>query len=268
MNAVRQLLQDPRTERFILVLIIINAIILGLETSPSVMAAIGPVLVWADRIILAVFVVELVARLAVNRLAFFRDPWSVFDFIVVAIALIPATGSLSVLRALRVLRVLRLITAVPALQRVVSGVVVALPGMGAITLLLVLIFYVFAVMATKLFGQTHPDLFGSLGATAYTLFQIMTFDDWSGGVVKPLSGQYPYAIAFFLIFILLSTFMALNLFIGVIVNALDTETDEDAPKLTHPAHSEENILAELKALRAEIGELKERVGAAKRSTKT
>lgn len=255
LNLLRRLLADPRTERVILALIVINAIILGLETSPTVMSAVGPALIWADRIILGVFVVELVARLAVNRLAFFKDPWSVFDFLVVAIALVPATGSLSVLRALRVLRVLRLITAVPALQRVVGGVVTALPGMGAITLLLVLIFYVFAVMATKLFGQTHPDLFGSLGATAYTLFQIMTFDDWSGGVVKPLSEQYPYAIAFFLAFILLSTFMALNLFIGVIVNALDTETPEDAPKL-HDREQEDRILAEIKALREELAELK------------
>jgi voltage-gated sodium channel len=215
MTMLEQLLKHPRTDRVILTLIIINAITLGLETSASATAAFGPVLFAIDRIVLAVFVLEIAARLVVDRLAFFRDPWSVFDLAVVGIALVPATGSLSVLRALRVMRVLRLITAIPSLRRVVGGLVGALPGMGSITLLLALILYVFAVMATKLFGQTNPEQFGSLGATAYTLFQVMTFDDWSGGVVKPLSEHHPYAIGFFLVFILLSTFMALNLFIGV-----------------------------------------------------
>ncbi len=253
---LERLLQDPRTERMILTLIIINAITLGLETSPTAMAAVGPMLIAIDRVVLAVFVLELAARLVVHRLAFFRDPWSVFDLAVVGIALVPATGSLSVLRALRVLRVLRLITAVPSLQRVVGGLVSALPGMGSITLLLALILYVFAVMATKLFGQTHPEQFGSLGATAYSLFQVMTFDDWSGGIVKPLAEQHPYAIAFFLVFILLSTFMALNLFIGVIVNAIDAETAEDAPKLTHPPGVDERLISEISALRLEIADLK------------
>jgi voltage-gated sodium channel len=253
---LERLLKDPRTECVILTLIIVNAITLGLETSPSAMATMGPLLIAIDRVVLAVFVLELAARLIVHRLSFFRDPWSVFDLAVVGIALIPATGSLSVLRALRVLRVLRLITAVPSLQRVVGGLVSALPGMGSIMLLLALVLYVFAVMATKLFGQTNPEQFGSLGATAYTLFQIMTFDDWSGGIVKPLSEHHPYAIAFFLIFILLSTFMALNLFIGVIVNAIDAEMAQDAPKLTHPAGTDERLLAEISALRAEIADLK------------
>jgi len=256
---LERLLKDPRTERVILTLIIVNAITLGLETSRSAMAAFGPVLIAVDRIVLAVFVLELAARLVVHRLSFFRDPWSVFDLAVVGIALVPATGALSVLRALRVLR---LITAVPSLQRVVGGLVSALPGMGSIILLLALIFYVFAVMATKLFAQTNPEQFGSLGATAYSLFQVMTFDDWSGGIVKPLAEQHPYAVVFFLVFILLSTFMALNLFIGVIVSAIDAETAEDAPKLTHASGIDERVIAELSALRVEIAELRKQASRA------
>jgi voltage-gated sodium channel len=244
------ILAHPLTDRVVMTLIVVNAITLGLETSPSVMAAIGPVLVAVDQAILAIFVVELLARMAVHRLAFFRDPWSLFDFFVVAIALVPATGSLSVLRALRVLRLLRLITAVPALKRVVGGLVAAIPGMGSIMLLLALIFYVFAVMGTKMFGGTNPEQFGTLGATAYTLFQVMTFDDWSGGVVKPLMESHPYAIAFFLAFILLSTFMALNLFIGVIVGALDGEK----PAEPDPAYAT-RLIEEMQALRAEVAAL-------------
>jgi voltage-gated sodium channel len=252
MTTVDRLLTNPVTERVILALIILNAITLGLETSPAVMEKAGPLLHALDRAILSVFVIELLVRIAVHRLRFFRDPWSLFDLAVVGIALVPATGPLSVLRALRILRVLRLITVVPSLRRVVGGLVRAMPGMGSILLLLCLIFYVFSVMGAKLFGGTHPDLFGGLGQTAYTLFQVMTFDDWSAGVVKPLMAEHPYAWAFFIVFILVSTFMALNLFIGVVVGALDAETAADAPKLTHPAGSEERVLEELTALREEI----------------
>ena len=177
----------------------------------------------------------------------------------VGIALVPATGSLSVLRALRILRVLRLVTAIPSLKRVVGGLVAALPGMGSILLLLLLVFYVFSVMGAKLFGGTNPDLFGTLAASAYTLFQVMTFDDWSAGVVKPVMEHHAHAWLFFMVFIVLSTFTALNLFIGVVVSALDEETAADAPKLTHPADRDARILSELAALRSEVGALRERL---------
>ncbi|WP_262423220.1 ion transporter [Brevundimonas denitrificans] len=157
MQSLRALLASRRTEQVITALIVLNAIILGLETSPAVMAGWGNWLLWADRILLTVFVIEIGARLVVHRLAFFRDPWSLFDFVVVGVALVPATGAFSVLRALRVLRVLRLITVAPSLKRVVSALISALPGMGAIVMLLALVFYVSAVMATMLFGESFPN---------------------------------------------------------------------------------------------------------------
>ncbi len=166
MDWLSTIVEDPRTERVIMSLIIVNAVILGLETSKTVMASFGPLLELLDHLILAVFVVEIAARILVHRVAFFRDPWSVFDFLVVGIALVPATETFTVLRALRILRVLRLITAVPTLKRVVAGLLAALPGMGSIVLLIGLIYYVFGVMATKLFGETNPDLFGTLGERA------------------------------------------------------------------------------------------------------
>jgi voltage-gated sodium channel len=257
MSTLARILRDPRTEHVVLGLIIFNAVTLGLETFPSVMSQYGGVLHALDRAVLAVFVVELAARMLVFRAAFFRDPWSLFDLFVVGIALVPATGAFSVLRALRILRVLRLITVVPSLRRVVGGLIIALPGMGSILLLLLLVFYVFSVMAAKLFGPSNPELFGDLGTAAYTLFQVMTFDDWSAGVVKPLMAEHPYAAVFFIVFILLSTFMVLNLFIGVVVSALDEETAADAPKLTHPADRDERLLQELAALRTEVRALRE-----------
>tara|TARA_R100000149_G_scaffold66486_1_gene46300 strand:+ start:16855 stop:17685 length:831 start_codon:yes stop_codon:yes gene_type:complete len=260
---------SPRTERFILALIILNAITLGLETSSWVMDRIGPVLLVLDKIVLAIFVVEVVARIAVHRLAFFKDPWSLFDFGVVAIALVPAAGPFSVLRALRILRVLRMITIVPSLKRVVGALISALPGMGSIVLLMGLIFYVASVMATKLFGADFPQWFGSIPASAYSLFQIMTLESWSMGIVRPVMEVHPYAWMFFVPFILCTTFTMLNLFIGIVVNAMQAEHEEEAKAERHKleedlrlaseerqkAHAED--VADMAALRGELAELRQ-----------
>lgn len=257
---LRNLLADPRTERAVMTLIIVNAIILGLETSPPVMARFGPTLELVDHIILGIFVIELSARILVHRLAFFRDPWSLFDFIVVAIALVPASETLSVLRALRVLRVLRLITAVPALRRVVEGLLAALPGMGSIALLIGLIYYVFAVMATKMYGPDFPALFGSLGDSLFTLFTVMTLEGWVEGVVKPIMEKFPHAWIFFIIFIVFTTFMVLNLFIGVVVNAMQAEAEkafetERAAERVMMHEETAPVLAEVRRLRDEVAAL-------------
>jgi voltage-gated sodium channel len=222
------------------------------------MSRVGPLLETVDHIILAIFVAELLARIVVHRLAFFRDPWSLFDLAVVGIALVPATESLSALRALRILRVLRLVTVVPSLRRVVAGLIGAMPGMGAIGLLLVIVYYVFAVIATKLFGGTNPELFGTIGNSLYTLFQAMTFDDWSNGIVKPLvEREHQFASLFVITFMVVSAFMVLNLFIGVVVTALDEVTSPGQPKVTHPAGSEERTSAQIEALAAEVRALRQ-----------
>ena len=143
-------------ERFIVTLIIVNAVILGLETDAGIMATFGHILLALDTLILGLFVIEIALRIIAFGWRFFTQPWSLFDFFVVGIALLPATGPLTVLRALRILRVLRLISVVPSLRRVVGGLVAALPGMGSIIGLLLLTFYIFAVMATKRAGSAQP----------------------------------------------------------------------------------------------------------------
>ena len=254
-----RLLAHPRTERFILALILLNAVTLGLETDASVMARYGDLLHIVDRSILVVFVLELLAKMWVQRLRFVRDPWNLFDFAVVAIALVPASGPLTVLRALRVLRVLRLITILPSLKRVVGALLGALPGMGSIVLLLGLIFYVGAVMATKLFGGAFPEWFGSIGASLYTLFQVMTLESWSMGIVRPVMEVYPLAWLYFVPFILATSFTALNLFIGVVVNAMQSEIQADREEAVEHAveRAEEPLLAEVRALRDEVLALRE-----------
>ncbi|WP_317208280.1 ion transporter [Rhizobium halophilum] len=210
-------------EQVIITIIVVNAVVLGLMTYPGMMSLYGPALHLLDMAILAIFVAELVLRIYAFGLRFFRDPWSLFDFAVVAIAVIPATGPFQVLRALRILRVLRLVSTMPALRRVVGGLVSALPGMSSILVLMAMLFYVSAVMATNLFGQSFPDWFGSLTSSLYTLFQVMTLESWSMGIVRPVMEVYPQAWAFFVPFILLSTYAVLNLFIGVIVSAMQED---------------------------------------------
>jgi len=257
---LERIVLDRRTEYAIIALIVVNAVVLGLETSPAAMAAYGDVLQVLDQAILAVFVVEIGARIIVRRGAFFRDPWSIFDFVVVGIALVPATTTFSVLRALRVLRVLRLITTIPSLQRVVGGLIAALPGMGSVVVLLGLLFYVFAVMATKLFGDRFPEWFGTIGASAYSLFQIMTLESWSMGIVRPVMAVYPYAWAFFVPFIVVTTFAVLNLFIGIVVNAMQAEHEKAAAEERDMIHDEtEHLVNEVKALRVEIAALRDHI---------
>jgi len=219
-----------------------------------------------DQAILAVFVLEIAARLYVNRQAFWRDPWSVFDFIVVAIALVPAAGSFAVLRALRVLRVLRLLSMVPSMRKVVGALLSAIPGLASIALVLLILYYVFAVIATNLFAADYPGWFGSIGHSLYTLFQIMTLESWSMGIARPVMEQFPYAWAFFVPFILVATFTMLNLFIAIIVNAMqsfsESEHQETVQALQQTReHIESDLHAELRGLREEIAELKQMLGA-------
>ena len=254
---IARFLARRETEAAITGLIVVNAITLGLETFPAVMDRVGSGLQLLDRVFVAIFAAEIALRLWVHRLSFFRDPWNVFDFVVVGIALVPSTGPFSVLRALRVLRVLRLISTVPSLRRVVGALVEALPGMGSIIVLMGLVFYVFSVMAAKLFGAAFPEWFGGLGASAYSLFQIMTLESWSMGIVRPVMEEFPWAWAFFVPFILSTTFVVLNLFIGIIVSAMQAEHDEMATEEREGLKADNvEILNELRALRREVRELR------------
>ena len=217
---------------FILVVILVNAVVLGMETSDRLMATAGPLLLAIDTVCLAIFVVEIVLKLVAHGLHFFRRGWNLFDFVIVGIALVPSGEGLSVLRALRVLRVLRIISMAPTLRRVVQGFVSALPGMGSVFLLMGMIFYIGAVMATKLFGDSHPDWFGTIGDSAYTLFQIMTLESWSMGIVRPVMDSHPYAWAFFVPFIMITTFAVVNLLVGLIVNSMQDAHAQEANAAT------------------------------------
>ncbi|MBN8198193.1 ion transporter [Thalassospira povalilytica] len=256
MDALRRIVESSRFKNFITIVIAVNAVILGFETSETVMAKAGTVLHVLDQIAVAIFVVELLMKLAVYRLAFFKRAWNVFDFTIVAITLLPAGQGISVLRALRILRAFRLISTVPSMRKVVEALMRAIPGMVSVLTLLSLVFYVSAVMATKLFGQGFPDWFGTIGASLYSLFQIMTLESWSMGIVRPVMESYPLAWLFFVPFILVTTFAVLNLFIAIVVDAMSTHVDVEENKTRDEIEFDhQEIMQELRALRQEMSKL-------------
>jgi voltage-gated sodium channel len=198
--------------------------------------------------------VELVLKLVVYRAGFFRSGWNIFDVVVVGIALVPGQGVLSVLRTLRVLRVLRLLTVVPSLRKVVAAFIHSIPGLGAVVLVMAIFFYAAAVMATGFFGSAFPDWFGSISKSLYTLFQVMTLESWSMGIVRPVMEQHPLAWALFVPFIIIATFTILNLFIGIIVSTMQELSvlpdQSEANRETHELL--ERIEGDLAALRKQI----------------
>ncbi|AZU04611.1 ion transport protein [Glycocaulis alkaliphilus] len=237
-------------------LILVNAVLLGLETYALPPDVAGAFLI-ADKVIVYIFAAEILLKLFVYRVSFFRSGWNWFDLIVVTISLIPAAGPFAVLRALRVLRLFRLFSVVPEMRRVVMALAKAIPGMGSIMMVLGLIFYVGAVMSSKLFSGTHPEFFGDLGAAAFTLFQVMTLESWSMGVARPVISEHPLAWAFFVPFIILTSFAVLNMFIAVIVDSLQAKHFDEETDRQNKATDERSLLREeVTALRGEIAELK------------
>jgi|TARA_B110000305_G_scaffold142827_1_gene158958 voltage-gated sodium channel len=227
---LKKFVEDSRFSGVIIGLICINAITLGLDTYPEISSQYGTIFELFDKAILLVFTVELTLKIFVSKKDFFKDPWNVFDFLVVTISWVPTTGALSVLRVLRVLRVMRLLSLVPEMKRVLNGLVSALPGMGSVIGVLMLVFYICSVLATKLFGS-NPDplmqqMFGSLGSSAFTLFQVMTLDSWAE-IARPTMALYPMAWLFFIPFIVATSFAVLNLFIGLIVDAMSRNTNHE-----------------------------------------
>jgi len=256
-----QWVDSPRIRYSILGLIVLNAVTLGLSTSTTVSNAIGPVLSAFDKVVLVIFVAEMVVKIYGYGPRFFKSPWNLFDLSIVSVGLLPTTANLSVLRALRVIRAMRILSVVPQLRSVIRALLEALPGMGAVIILLGIVYYIFAVMATMLFSASHPQWFGTIGESLYSLFQIMTLESWSMGIVRPVMEVYPWAWLLFVPFIVSTSFAVLNLFIGILVNTMQAAVEEEQDKelerilnLVIAANEDTKAeLAELKALLKEKG---------------
>ncbi len=253
-DKLRSIVEHDTFQRLIIGLIVLNAITIGLETSETVTSQVGWLLGAFEALVLTIFVCEILAKILVYGWRFFTNPWNLFDFAIVSVALIPAAEGLSVLRALRILRALRLLSVVPEMRKVVQAFLSAIPAMASVIALMGLIFYVAAVVATKLFGGPFDAWFGTIGRSLYTLFQVMTLESWSMGIVRPVMQVYPYAWMFFVPFILVSTFAVLNLFIAIIVNSMHSATeDEEQHQILE---EQQELIKEVRELRNEIAALK------------
>jgi len=257
-NYLINFVENSIFKNFIIALIIINGITMGLETSKPLMSNYGEYLHFFDFLVITIFSIEIILRIFAYRFAFFKDGWSLFDFSIVAIALIPASAGFEILRILRVFRLLRLITVVPQMRKIVLALVSVIPGMASIAGLLILIFYIFAIMATSLYAETFPEWFGSLGASFYTLFQIMTLESWSMGIVRPIMEVHAFAWIFFIPFIFIVTFVMINLIIAVVVDAMaEINKDAEIKVVNEMHHHEDEIKLEIQDLKSELSEIKE-----------
>jgi len=268
-DKAREFVERDAVRNSILGVIIFNAITLGMSTSPTINEQIGGLLSVIDRVVLAIFVAELLFKFFAYGLGFFKNAWNIFDLLVVSVGLLPDKSGLSALRGLRVIRALRLLSVVPQMRAVVQALLDALPGMGAVIIMLSIVYYVFAVMATLMYGPVFDEWFGTLGRSLYSLFQIMTLESWSMGIVRPVMEEFPKAWVFFVPFIIITAFSVLNLFIGLLVNTMQSAVEDEAEaefeKLRDLVRTETDVVdahvldlhQEIKALRAELAELKD-----------
>jgi voltage-gated sodium channel len=256
-----RLFYSKNFELFIISLIVINAIVLGLDTSESFKQRFGHLLEVANTIILMFFIVEAAGKIysdSPNVGRYFRSGWNLFDFSVIVLSLIPASGQFAMIaRTARLLRVLRLVSAIPELRLIVSTLIRTIPSMGNITLLMGVIFYIYAITGYHLFHQHDPQHWETLGLSLLTLFRIVTLEDWTD-VMYTAMEMHPMAWVYFVSFVIIGTFVIINLFIAVVLNNLEEAKVERVDQLASPT-SREEILRELKGTQTVLKRLEKRL---------
>lgn len=250
---VIQLIEHPKVQRFIVGLIVLNAILIGLETIPEVMLQFGPLIDTLDSAVLTLFVIEIMLKMILYRRKFFDDPWNLFDFFIVAVSLAPAAGSFAIFRSLRIVRTLRLLRSLPRLRLIIESLLQSVPSISWIVVLLGLVYYIFAVVGVNLFGANYPEYFGDLGKATFTLFQIMTLESWSSAVARPIMEDTPFAALYFVTFILIATYTTLNIFIAIVVNTMNEVSLKDLQE--EEEHIKDFVSKENEQLHKKIDEL-------------
>ena len=257
MKRLCSIVENRFFQGFILAVIVFNSVVFGLQTSQPIMAKYGRLLGVLDQVCLAIFVIELVLKLIVYNWRFPRDGWNIFDFLVVSVSFVPDMGMLSSARILRVLRVFKLISGVRQMRVILSAIMKAIPGIAWSGILLLLFYYVYGIIGTVLFGKAFPDWFGSLGASVYSLFQIMTLESWSMGIARPVIAVFPLAWIYFVSYILITSFVVMNIVVGIVLNSINESSSEDG----------ESANDDTASIEAEFEKLKNQVQAVERLIK-
>ena len=237
-DKLRNFIEHKYVTNFILAVIVYNAIALGLLTYPQITKIFGQLLQISCFACVVIFTIEISIKLYVYGKNFFKDGWNNFDFILVAMSWIPTGGIFSSFRAFRILRTLRLVTRMQKLRVIVQAIIESVPNVGWASLLLLLIFYIFSIMGTTLFGETFYEYFGTIGKSMFTLFQVMTLEAWVD-IARTIMEVQPLAWIYFLSFILVSSFIVMNVIVGVIVNAIGEISAKS--KLMHERNNRKNM---------------------------
>lgn len=274
MNGVREtlgnLVDHAYVQRFIVVVLLLNAATLGMDTSPEIMAKYGDLINSINTIIPIIFVIEVGTRLIARGRGFFKESWNIFDIVIISISFLPSGSAFSALRALRVLRVLHVISLVPRMRHVVAAMIRSLPQIGSILALLVIVSYISAVIVTHLYGFDYPELFGSIGRSMLTLFQLMTLEGWAAEVVRPVMETHPYSVFLFIPYMLMTAFAILNLFTAVLVDSMQilqqNYTRERADEQTTHAITQEmlGVKADIQTLTQEVKNLSDALNTSKK----
>ncbi len=223
---VRELVESSRFEATIMTIVVVNSIIIGIQTA-HLPQGIDFALTIIDNICLAIYIVEACLKIYAYHGSYFKDGWNIFDFTIIVLSLIPAeilpipAQAARVLRVFRAFRAFRLISAFKQMRVIVEAVGKYIPGVAGTGVLLIILFYVFAIIGTTLFGEAFPEYFGNLGDSFYTLFQVMTLESWSAGVSRPVMEVFPWAWVYFVPFVIISAFIMVNVVVGIVVGTID-----------------------------------------------
>lgn len=256
-----RLVENKWFDRIIIALIIVNAAVLGLETSPDLNAKFGGLFAFINHFVLGVFILEAVIKITavaphVNK--YFKNGWNLFDFTIIMLSLVPATGQFAMIaRLARLLRVLRLISALPELRLIVSTLLRSIPGMANVMLLMSVVFYIYAIMGFHLFHEHDPEHWRNVGISLLTLFRIVTLEDWTDVMYKGME-LAPAAWIYFVSFVVFGTFVMINLFIAIVINNLDEAKAEKLKELRQPV-GRDAIINELKEVEERLGRLQEQL---------
>lgn len=267
-KSLKKIVDGKVFQGIILFVIIFNCVIMGLETikdlSPNaltVFAVINNVCLW-------IFILEIIVKLLAYGLDYFKDPWNWFDMFIVGISMVSGLPFMAAFRAVRVLRVLKslkalrgtkLIGAVRHLQVIIAAIFKSIPSILWTGILLILIYYIFALIGVNLFGEAFPDWFGNIGKSMYTLFQVMTLESWSMGISRPVMEVFPYAWAYFVPFVLISSFIVMNVVVGIVVNAISEVTAENTKEEAEDKVSETELIGEIHSLQEQLDRLEKQL---------
>lgn len=240
----------------IVLIILINSIVLGLITSEAIYAKFGELLEFILSACVVIFTVEITLRIIAKGWRFFLNGWNIFDFLLITMALMPETGAAITFRVFRVLRALRMVSSMKKLRHIVSAILVSAPHVFWAAVLEMIIFYIFGIMGQNLFHEAFPQWFGTLGETVYTLFQVTTLESWSMGIARPVMKVYPWAWMYFVPFVMISSYIVLNVVVGVVVNATSDISEDDNISMKDKIKAKKVTNTEISE---QINELKEHI---------